>query len=93
MKDLVGAGVLSLHPSSPTPLLTEHEEDGRAYLIWTKAIGPLPKAARFSHPRRWSGLEGRQPPELTAQSLQAGRFDIPVDWEAQKRALGFAPSL
>jgi site-specific DNA recombinase len=33
---------------------------------------------------------GRQPPELTAQSLQAGRFDIPVDWAAQKRALGFA---
>jgi hypothetical protein len=36
-------------------------------------------------------VAGRQPPELTAQSLQAGRFDIPVDWAAQKRALGFAP--
>ena len=35
-------------------------------------------------------VAGRQPPELTAQSLQAGRFDIPVDWAAQKRALGFA---
>jgi site-specific DNA recombinase len=35
-------------------------------------------------------VEGRQPPELTAQSLQAGRFDIPVGWAAQKRALGFA---
>jgi site-specific DNA recombinase len=35
-------------------------------------------------------LAGRQPPELTAQSLRAGRFDIPVDWVAQKRALGFA---
>ena len=34
---------------------------------------------------------GRQPPELTAQSLRAGRFDIPVDWAAQKRTLGFAP--
>ena len=35
-------------------------------------------------------VAGRQPPKLTAQSLQAGRFDIPVDWAAQKRALGFA---
>jgi len=35
-------------------------------------------------------VAGRQPPELTAQSLQAGRFDIPVGWAAQKRALGFA---
>jgi len=34
---------------------------------------------------------GRQPPELTAQALRAGRPDIPVDWAAQKRALGFAP--
>jgi hypothetical protein len=33
-------------------------------------------------------VAGRQPPELTAQSLQAGRFDIPMDWTAQKRALG-----
>ncbi len=35
-------------------------------------------------------VAGRQPPELTAQSLRAGRFDIPVDWAAQKRALGFS---
>ena len=33
---------------------------------------------------------GRQPPELTVQALRTGRFDIPVDWAAQKRALGFA---
>ena len=33
---------------------------------------------------------GRQPPELTAQALRTGRPDIPVDWAAQKRALGFA---
>ena len=33
---------------------------------------------------------GRQSPELTAQALRAGRFDIPVNWAAQKRALGFA---
>jgi len=32
---------------------------------------------------------GRQSPELTAQALRAGRFDIP-NWAAQKRALGFA---
>jgi site-specific DNA recombinase len=32
---------------------------------------------------------GRQPPELTAQALRIGRFDIPVGWAAQKRALGF----
>jgi len=38
-------------------------------------------------------VAGRQPPELTAQALQAGRFDIPVDWAAQKRALGFAPAV
>ena len=35
---------------------------------------------------------GRQPPELTAQALRAGRPDIPVDWAAQKRAPGFAPA-
>jgi site-specific DNA recombinase len=35
-------------------------------------------------------VAGRQPPELTAQALKAGRFDIPVDWAAQKRALGFS---
>ena len=34
---------------------------------------------------------GRQPPELTAQALRTGRFDISVGWAAQKRALGFAP--
>ena len=34
---------------------------------------------------------GRQPPELTAQALRSGRFDIPVEWAAQNRALGFAP--
>jgi hypothetical protein len=33
---------------------------------------------------------GSQAPELTAQALRTGRFDIPVDWAAQKRALGFA---
>jgi hypothetical protein len=33
---------------------------------------------------------GRQPAELTAQALRTGRPDIPVDWAAQKRALGFA---
>jgi hypothetical protein len=36
-------------------------------------------------------VAGRQPPELTAQALRTGRFDIPVDWVAQKRALGFSP--
>src|SRR5579864_5270035 len=38
-------------------------------------------------------VAGRQPPELTAQALRSGRFDIPVDWVTQKRALGFAPPL
>jgi site-specific DNA recombinase len=33
-------------------------------------------------------VAGRQPPELTAQALRARHFDIPVDWAAQKRALG-----
>jgi hypothetical protein len=35
-------------------------------------------------------VAGRQPPELTAQALRTGRFDIPVDCVAQKRALGFS---
>ena len=35
-------------------------------------------------------VAGRQPPELTAQALRTGRFDVPVDWVAQRRALGFA---
>jgi hypothetical protein len=35
-------------------------------------------------------VAGRQPPELTAQALRTGRFDILVAWAAQKRALGFA---
>jgi hypothetical protein len=35
-------------------------------------------------------LAGGQPPELTAQALRSGRFDIPVEWAAQKRTLGFA---
>jgi site-specific DNA recombinase len=35
-------------------------------------------------------VAGRQPPELTAQTLRTGHFDIPVDWAAQKRGLGFA---
>ena len=35
-------------------------------------------------------VAGRQPLELTAQALRTGRFDIPVDWAAQARALGFA---
>jgi len=35
-------------------------------------------------------VAGRQPPELTAQALRSGRLDIPVEWAAQKRALGLA---
>jgi hypothetical protein len=35
-------------------------------------------------------VTGHQPPELTAQVLRSGRFNIPVEWAAQKRALGFA---
>jgi hypothetical protein len=35
-------------------------------------------------------VAGCQPPELTAQAVRTGRFDIPVDWAAQKRALRFA---
>jgi site-specific DNA recombinase len=35
-------------------------------------------------------VAGRQPPELTAQALRTGRFDIPVSWAAQRRALGFS---
>jgi hypothetical protein len=35
-------------------------------------------------------LAGGQPPELTAQALRSGRFDIPVEWAAQKRALELA---
>jgi site-specific DNA recombinase len=35
-------------------------------------------------------VAGRQPPELTAQALRTGHFDIPLDWAAQKQALEFA---
>ena len=35
-------------------------------------------------------VAGRQPPELTAQALRTGHFDIPVHWAAQRRALEFA---
>jgi hypothetical protein len=35
-------------------------------------------------------VASRQPPELTAQVLRTGRFNLPVDWAAQKRTLGFA---
>jgi hypothetical protein len=35
-------------------------------------------------------MAGRQPPQFTAQVLRTGRFNLPVDWAAQKRALGFA---
>jgi hypothetical protein len=35
-------------------------------------------------------VAGRHPPELTAQVLRTGRSDLPVEWAAQKRALGFA---
>jgi hypothetical protein len=35
-------------------------------------------------------VAGRQPSELTVQALRTGRFDIPVDWAAQRRALGFS---
>ena len=34
--------------------------------------------------------EGRQPPELTAQFLSAGRGDLPLSWQAQEKLLGFA---
>jgi ParB-like chromosome segregation protein Spo0J len=35
-------------------------------------------------------VEGRQPPELTAQFLSTGRGDLPLSWQAQERLLGFA---
>jgi DNA invertase Pin-like site-specific DNA recombinase len=35
-------------------------------------------------------VAGRQSSELTAQVLRTGRFNLPVDWAAQKRTLRFA---
>jgi len=35
-------------------------------------------------------VEGRQPPELTAQFLSTGRGDLPLSWQAQEKLLGFA---
>ena len=35
-------------------------------------------------------VEGRQPPELTAQFLSTGRGDLPQSWQAQEKLLGFA---
>ena len=36
-------------------------------------------------------VDGCQPPELTAQSLLTSRVALPLDWAAQKQALGLAP--
>jgi site-specific DNA recombinase len=35
-------------------------------------------------------VDGRQPPELTAQSLLTNRVALPLDWGSQKKALGIA---
>jgi site-specific DNA recombinase len=35
-------------------------------------------------------VEGRQPPELTAQFLSTGHGHLPLSWQAQKMKLGFA---
>jgi hypothetical protein len=37
-------------------------------------------------------VEGRQPPMLTRHKL-ARMTDLPLEWEAQRRALGFAAEL
>ena len=34
-------------------------------------------------------VKGRQPPELTAESLLKDRTQLPLEWEAQHRMLGF----
>ena len=36
-------------------------------------------------------VEGRQPPELTAQILSTGRGDLPLNWSDQEKLLGFTP--
>ena len=36
-------------------------------------------------------VEGRQPPELTAQVLSTGRGDLPLNWSDQEKLLGFTP--
>ena len=38
-------------------------------------------------------VNGRQPPELTAQSLLNDRNGLPLAWEAQHKVLGFPLSL
>jgi site-specific DNA recombinase len=35
-------------------------------------------------------VEGRQPPELTAQALRTRSLDLPLDWEAQLRTFELA---
>ena len=34
-------------------------------------------------------VNGRQPPELTAESLLKDRTQLPLEWESQHRTLGF----
>jgi site-specific DNA recombinase len=34
-------------------------------------------------------VDGRQPPELTAQVLSTGRGDLPLNWSAQEKLFGF----
>jgi site-specific DNA recombinase len=36
-------------------------------------------------------VDGRQPPELTAQILSTGRGGLPLNWSAQEKLFGFAP--
>ena len=35
-------------------------------------------------------VDGRQPPELTAQILSTGRGDLPLNWSAQEKLFGFS---
>ncbi len=35
-------------------------------------------------------VEGRQPPELTAQELRTGHLELPRVWEEQRQTLEFA---
>jgi hypothetical protein len=37
-------------------------------------------------------VEGRQPPELTAQALRTGHLELPLAWEAQRPTLECARS-
>jgi hypothetical protein len=63
------------------------ERVGRQHRAQTAATGPIRYRNQPTIGERI--VEGRQPPELTAQILSTGRGDLPLRWSAQEKLFGF----